>query len=464
MAANLMPSLNMDRLKNIFINLKEEDVAEAAKRAFRGHSGKQEVIRYLQDFDTNNAQLFKYISEKKWNEQLSYRHLTIINTNGKVRKIDSPSLRTRILQHLLLNILEPIYNVRDNLNGLNCKKNSGITAKIKEKSVVKRLKHIFYDLRQYNYYLIVDQRKCYEHITRKVFRQCLKEFISDKVFIDYATDVCFAGNTLPIGTPTSPLAHHLIMYRFDEMCKSMTKASVRYADNCFLAFETKEEANSALWRIKNYWWYKLGIRAKKHSIAIRPMDFPCDFCGYVFHRFKNKNRTSHNKGYVLMRQSIVKRAMKCRNSDSWASYFGLMQHSDSFNLMNFIEDKMKLNSLTQKIKINRHLDAKNIEIKELLDKQITIYDYELRYNSHKEANWIKCLVGIEEVINEEKTGKIEAREFHGNYQGIIQFILECEKVHGKRALLPIEEVQIENQCGYIFRNSTNQIHYIDEIN
>lgn len=29
-------------------------------------------------------------------------------------------------------------------------------------------------------------------------------------------------------------------------------------------------------------------------------------------------------------------------------------------------------------------------------------------------------------------------------------------------MLPIEEVQIENQCGYIFRGSTNQIKYIED--
>lgn len=122
---------------------------------------------------------------------------------------------------------------------------------------------------------------------------------------------------------------------------------------------------------------------------------------------------------------------------------------------------MKLTNLTSKIKINRHLDARNIEIKELINKKITIYDYEIRYNSQKEANWIKCLVGFEEIIEGEKTGKIVAREFHGNYQGIIQFISMCEKEFGKANILPIEDAEIENQCGYIFKGSTNQLNYIE---
>lgn len=71
-------------------------------------------------------------------------------------------------------------------------------------------------------------------------------------------------------------------------------------------------------------------------------------------------------------------------------------------------------------------------------------------------------MGIEEVKEGEKTGKTLAYEFHGNYQGIIQFIAACEKAYGKTAILPMEELEIENQCGYIFKGSTNQMTYIEE--
>jgi hypothetical protein len=49
-----------------------------------------------------------------------------------------------------------------------------------------------------------------------------------------------------------------------------------------------------------------------------------------------------------------------------------------------------------------------------------------------------------------------------NYSCLIQAIEAWEKAFGRTAMLPIEEVQIENQCGYIFRESTNQIKYIEE--
>ena len=62
---------------------------------------------------------------------------------------------------------------------------------------------------------------------------------------------------------------------------------------------------------------------------------------------------------------------------------------------------MKLKDLTQKVRIDRTMDARNIEIRELIGVVITIYDYEIRYNSQKQPNWIKCLIGFERSLGRE---------------------------------------------------------------
>lgn len=93
---------------------------------------------------------------------------------------------------------------------------------------------------------------------------------------------------------------------------------------------------------------------------------------------------------------------------------------------------------------------------------LDIYDYEIRDNSQGEPNWIKFLIGIPEVKNGKKTGKNLAYEFHGNYQSLIKYLKACEQVFTKDGILPLKGVEIENQCGYIFKGSTNQITYIQE--
>lgn len=66
------------------------------------------------------------------------------------------------------------------LNGLNCKPGFGITASSKSRSLIKKMKHVYYDRLDLKYCLVIDQRKCYNHVKDKVFRKVLKNFISNK--------------------------------------------------------------------------------------------------------------------------------------------------------------------------------------------------------------------------------------------------------------------------------------------
>lgn len=453
--------LDMERVKNISKGINISDIYDAAQRSFKGHNDKPEVVNFKKNFENNCLDLFEALSYGYWKDYLGYRPMEKIGRNGKRRKILSPNLITRIYQHLFLNIIEPIYYTKDNKNGLNCKKGCGITSSNSKVSIVHKLKHLYYDRLDLNYCLVIDQRKCYEHVTIKAFRKMLKKLIYDPWLVDFAVEVCFVKGKLPIGTPTSPMVHHILMLTFDIFAKDISAFSLRYADDNFLAFHTKEDAQAAKWRIKNYWWYVLGIRAKRGTSIIKPLSEPCDFCGYVFHR-NNKGKTEHNKGYVKIRKRTADTARRCNRDESWSSYFGLMKHADSFSLMKKIEKLMKLRKLTEKIKIDRKMDAPHKDIQELLDISFDIYDYEIRDNNQGEPNWIKFLIGIPEVKNGKKTGKNLAYEFHGNYQSLIKYLKAREKVFTKDGILPLKGVEIENQCGYIFKGSTNQITYIQE--
>lgn len=462
--------LNID---NYFNKLSQDLLKEAIDRACKGHTKKSEVRRMLKYKDLNAKVLYEALLSNTWTKFIKYREITKINAgNGKVRHIHTPSLTTRIYQHLLLIFLEPLYRKKDNYNALNCKIDCGITATERSRSIVKKLKHIFYDLREYNYYLVIDQRKCYEHITIKIFRKALKKFIADKWLIDFATNICFIKKELPIGTPTSPLVHHIVMLEFDYFIKTLSPISLRYADDNFIAFHTKEEASTAKWRIMNFWWYKLGIRAKRHNLMIAPFEKPIDFCGYMFHRNPDKNICDHNKGYTKIRSVIAERAKKCKTQESWASYHGLLSHSDSYYLRQKIIMANKLTELTKNIKINRDKDHPQIPIDSLIKNNIVfvIKDYEIRYDKNNEPNFIKLVILLRENIDHDGNlifdnnpfnntkNKVYIRLVQGNFKFICNYLIELEKMFGsKEKVLPMSEVSFINRCGYIFKDSTNEI-------
>lgn len=66
-------------------------------------------------------------------------------------------------------------------------------------------------------------------------------------------------------------------------------------------------------------------------------------------------------------------------------------------------------------------------------------------------------------MSNKNTGRKAMCEMHGDYSGIYSYIRAAEKAFGGKArILPIEEVEIVNSCGYIFKDSTNMIKYFDD--
>lgn len=147
------------------------------------------------------------------------------------------------------------------------------------------------------------------------------------------------------------------------------------------------------------------------------------------------------------------------------SYFGQLKGADTFNLINSIQEKnMKLSDLTSKVRIDRKMDAKQVFPKDMVGVVMDVLDYEIRQNTRGENNWIKLLMCMDEIGQDGMpTGKKVVREMHGDLSGLYRYLSLCEKAFGgKRAILPIEEAEIENSCGYIFKGSTNMMMYLED--
>lgn len=469
----------------------EQHIRDAAAETFIGRQNSKPVLDFKADLELNLRRLYEALQDGSYRQWLQYYKKTIKNNNGKVRHCDAPLLSALLLQHLWLVVLKPLYEEVNPGVARNCLPERGITARRREYSVLKEAKRLFYDLRHLHWLVDVDQRQCYQHLTVKSYRRGMKVLrdqvmaktaagsvpvgfpdricICDVSFWRWLTDfgeaVGFIDGRLPIGTPTSPYIHQIAMLGFDLWLTENYTWALRYADNVFIAVHSRQEANAALWRVRQFWWYELGMRAKRQTARIVAIDDKgVDICGYRLFRFPDKTATDHNKGLTLIRRATLERARKADNDKSWASYFGMMQHADTYRIMQQIERDMKLTELTKKIRIDREMDAKNMKMQDVPSLQtLTLYKYEIR-QSKGEDNWIKCLIGTPELNKEtgEPTGKTLAYEFHGNYQGIIRWIRELEKLFPNKEFLPIEDARIVNECGYIFEGSTNQLKYIEE--
>lgn len=324
-----MPHKEKDIRRSLTIEL----VNEATRDAFKKHGKDADVIEFRNDISFNIYQLYIDALSGNVDKYIRYTQMHITSSAGKTRNIDAPCLELRILQHTMMLLLGEVYSRKDTGSGKNCKKSFGINSREKKNSVIYPMKQIFYDRRDLNFWLLMDQRKCYEHVRPSVFRKTVKRLTTDKWLIDIVLKLAFTQDRrFPIGTPLSPFAHHIVMLDFDKWMEGVSSVHVRYADDNFSAYSTKEEMNQAKWRISNYWWYNYKIRVKR-SIKAAPFTIECDFCGYRFFRNNDKRKNEHNKGYVKVRRDIVRRIYKKSKPEmekGWPSYYGILKHADAY--------------------------------------------------------------------------------------------------------------------------------------
>lgn len=436
----------------------EETVKEAFKKASKGRSKKPAVVEFRKDLDANCNALADIINQGKVAEHVRYLRLKRKNNNGKWRDIDAPTFLALVLQHVWLLLTKPLYMAKETGIARNCIEGRGILSDDIDTGLLKPMRRLFYDYRQYTHLVLIDERKCYEHTTVKAYRKGMKLIGADRKLIDFGEAVGFVRGILPIGTPTSPLMHHIAVFPFDLWVNDNYPQALRYADNVFVPVTSLEEGQQAMWRIKMFWWYELRVRAKSKEQRVISIDSkPVDICGFRLSRLIPRS-DNHGKGLTHIRKSIYHNAIHAETAASFASYFGILQNADCFESLENKCEEMKLNELTSRCKLKRDMDAEVYEPKDVLDLELfDIIDYEIRHDKDGNDNWVNLFCGKKK----DGSTKLKAFSFHGNMPCIYNWLRMIEKSFGDRSFLPIEDARLIKRRGYLLDGTAEIIEEID---
>ena len=436
----------------------EKTVKEAFKKASKGRSKKPVVVEFRKDLDANCSALADIINQGKVAEHVRYLRLKRKNNNGKWRDIDAPTFLTLVLQHVWLLLTKPLYMAKETGIARNCIEGRGILSDGIDTGLLKPMRRLFYDYRQYTHLVLIDERKCYEHTTVKAYRKGMKLISAGKMLTDFGEAVGFVRGILPIGTPTSPLMHHIAVLPFDHWAKENYPEAIRYADNVFIPVRSLEEGEQAMWRTKMFWWYVLGVRSKsKEQRVVEINSVPVDICGFTLSRLTPR-QDNHGKGLTHIRKSIYISAMHAQTAASFASYFGILQNADCFESLKNKCEEMKLNELTSRCKLKRDMDAEVYEPKDVLDlERFDIIDYEIRHDKDGNDNWVNLFCGKKK----DGSTKLKAFSFHGNMPCIYNWLRMIEKSFGDRSFLPIEDARLVKRRGYLLDGTAEMIEEID---
>ena len=437
-----------------------EDIVKAAYRnASKNRTTKPVVIEFGKHLTENCRLIADIINQGKVAEHVKYLQLRRKNANGKWRDIDAPVFFTLVMQHVWILLTKPLYMAKETGIARNCIEGRGILSDDIDTGLLKPMRRLFYDYRQYTHLVLIDERKCYEHTTVKAYRKGMKLIGADRTLTDFGEAVGFVRGILPIGTPTSPLMHHIAVFPFDLWVNDNYPQALRYADNVFVPVTSLEEGQQAMWRIKMFWWYELRVRAKSKEQRVISIDSkPVDICGFRLSRLIPRS-DNHGKGLTKIRKSIYHNAMHAETAASFASYFGILQNADCYHALTIKCEQMKLSDLTERCKLKRDMDAEVYDPKEVLDIDcFDIINYEIRQDKKDGSdNWINLFCGI----RKEGKKRLRAFSFHGNMPCIYKWLRLIERSYGDRSFLPIEDARLINRRGYMLDGTFELIEEVD---
>lgn len=326
--------LNINNLYEAFEHIKNNS-------DFMGYDGvPMELFEY--DFEES----IDVYSDKIINGTYKPSPLTgiIINKgNGKVRALAIPSIKDRILQRSVMQV------INDTIEYL-LEDNSFAYRKGYSRIGAARAINKYYNA-GYKYILESDIESFFDNVNWEILESKLNIIFKDELLINLIMqwvkcDVHYKGKLIkrekgiPQGSAISPLLANLYLDEFDEALNDNFKL-VRYADDFVILCKSIQHAESALEDVKEA-LANLKLNVKESKTNIVSFDDGFNYLGYLFVKSviveKKNSTTLINNDVVITESSIPK--------GSWLTLVDFKNVKDIKNISNPIENNIQnLNSI-----------------------------------------------------------------------------------------------------------------------
>lgn len=304
----------MIKLKDIFSSVTSLDTLLIAHR--RALKGKR-YNYYATGFDYNLiSHLIKLQAELRDHEYNPGGYRKKIIVEPKVRCIEAPAYRDRIVHHALHYFLNPFYERFFISDSYACRQGRGIhhaTARVQQ-----FLRHGGSDL----YVCQIDVSKYYASVNHNRLIELLQGKIDDKPLMELLCkiiestdsgtehDSLFAPDShyftkgrrgIPIGNLTSQLFANIYLHEADMYAKQTLKIRhyVRYMDDILFFHHDKTQLHEWKQSMQNFLYDNLYLTINPHKIRLYPAKQGVSFVGYVIYPY-----------YLRLRGSSVRRFQK----------------------------------------------------------------------------------------------------------------------------------------------------------
>lgn len=272
--------------------VRKDNIVLAYKKARKGKGDRNCVHVFEENFDANIKRIRLSLVNKTFRTS-RYQEKTIYEPKERTIYI-LPFDPDRIVQHALMNVVEPLIDPRMFYHSYSCRPGKGI-----HKGAQVTMRYVYRN----DYCLKCDVSKFYPSVNHDIMMDIVERIISDKHVLWLIDDVVNSidGETnLPIGNYMSQWLGNLYLDKLDHLVKDVfhTKDYIRYCDDFLLFGNNKHELFDFGQEIQHF--MKETLKMKLSKCELFPTSHGVDFLGYRY--FKDK---------ILVRKTTAK-AMKKR--------------------------------------------------------------------------------------------------------------------------------------------------------
>jgi retron-type reverse transcriptase len=338
-------------------------------------------LKFEENLEQNLQELYYSLNNKTYGPR---RSVCFTVLKPKPREIFAADFRDRIVHHIIVGVLENIFEPSFSKDSFACRKNKGTHKAVKHlqrntRKIIggnagrKRAYFLQLDIR--NFFMSIDKQILFSIIENKVtnfsgwdndFKRDLIWITKKLIFHDPASNFIQKstkenselvpthkslinvekGKGLPIGNHTSQFFANVYLNELDQFVKNELKCNyyVRYVDDFILLSESKDELLNWFWRIKDFVETHLALNLK-NKVNLLPISNGIDFLGYiikpwsvfvrrrVLHNFKKRLLTAdkelkEDKIFFFEKNSIEEMSFR----SSFSSYLGHFKHANNFKL------------------------------------------------------------------------------------------------------------------------------------